>query len=167
MLDYCGGGDLLNLLVEKDIFPGMCLSASRVHRLADLFPFSTSHRGLYQGQRVSVLPSRIACTDLVDRLIILALVLYRRNGARSRGVPQVRTLSPVSLSREKTSLTPLFSVLRLGYIHRDIKPDNFLLSPTGHLVVSDFGLATDLHWAHDTACMFPSIRTCARVGFAD
>ena len=38
----------------------------------------------------------------------------------------------------------------LGYIHRDIKPDNFLFTPEGHVRVSAFGLATDLHWAHDT-----------------
>jgi len=42
------------------------------------------------------------------------------------------------------------TVHSLGYIHRDVKPDNFLFSPDGHLKLSDFGLCTGFHWAHDS-----------------
>ncbi len=38
----------------------------------------------------------------------------------------------------------------LRCIHRDIKPDNFLVTASGHLKISDFGLSFDGHWSHDS-----------------
>ncbi|KIY44431.1 kinase-like protein [Fistulina hepatica ATCC 64428] len=80
VLEYMGGGDLLNLLIERDIFDE---DFTRFYVAEMILAVETCHK--------------------------------------------------------------------YGFIHRDIKPDNFLFDPQGHIKLSDFGLATDLHWAHDTS----------------
>ncbi|KAF8973150.1 kinase-like domain-containing protein [Flammula alnicola] len=80
VLEYMGGGDLLNLLIERDVFE-----------------------------------------EDFTRFYVAEMILA------------------------------IESCHRHGFIHRDIKPDNFLFDPQGHIKLSDFGLATDLHWAHDTS----------------
>jgi len=44
----------------------------------------------------------------------------------------------------------IHSIHRLGFIHRDIKPDNLLLDARGHIKLSDFGLCTGLKKSHRT-----------------
>ncbi|KAI0256317.1 hypothetical protein BJV78DRAFT_455348 [Lactifluus subvellereus] len=80
VLEYMGGGDLLNLLIERDTFP-----------------------------------------EDFTRFYVAEMVLA------------------------------IESCHTFGFIHRDVKPDNFLFDLEGHIKLSDFGLATDLHWAHDTS----------------
>ena len=60
------------------------------------------------------------------------------------------------------------SIHKMGYTHRDIKPDNWMFDKSGHLALTDFGLCKsfqvpDLEDLHELQAVFSRVRaTCFR-----
>lgn len=88
-------------------------------------------------------PSVVAVHDqgVDDDLVYLAMEYV--DGTTLRGLlrDQGTLTAPVALSIVEPVLDALSAAHRAGFVHRDVKPENILISTTGQVKIADFGLA--------------------------
>lgn len=94
---------------------------------------------------LTLLIDRDTFSEDMARFYIAEMVLAISETHRVLGAIHRDVSCPPNLLEGDAELT--YRLLRA----RQIKPDNFLFDSRGHIAISDFGLATDFHWAHDGA----------------
>lgn len=102
-------------------------------------------RTLYASSHQNVVPVLYACEDVEHIFIALP---YFENGSL-KALMQQRNLSVREIVRTSCQLlSGIHNIHSKGLVHFDIKPDNVLLSDRGEALLSDFGLAKQMHLGH-------------------
>ena len=97
---------------------------------------------LYASSHQNVVPVLYACEDADHVFIALP---YFENGSL-KSLMQERNLTVREIIRTSCQLlSGVHNIHSKGLIHFDIKPDNVLLSDRGEALLSDFGLAKQMH----------------------
>jgi protein-serine/threonine kinase len=91
-------------------------------------------------------------TTFQDKAFLYMLMEFLPGGDLMTMLIKYETFSPdIARFYMAEILLAIEAVHKLGFIHRDIKPDNILLDVRGHLKLTDFGLSTGFHKQHEAS----------------
>ncbi|MGH0116509.1 UNVERIFIED_CONTAM: hypothetical protein FKN15_009642 [Acipenser sinensis] len=172
IMEFLPGGDMMTLLMKKDTLTEeetQFYIAETVLAIDSIHQLGFIHRDIKPDNLL--LDSRVAHIRAERDMLVEAdgawvvKMFYSFQDKRNLylimeflpgGDMMTLLMKKDTLTEEETqfyiaeTVLAIDSIHQLGFIHRDIKPDNLLLDSRGHVKLSDFGLCTGLKKAHRT-----------------
>jgi len=133
-----GGEGTVHEAVDRQLNTTFAVKIVPTTRFTNFDGYFAEARKLYLSRHHNVVPIQYACKT--DENIYMAMPLFRKGSIAD--LMKVRFLTAHEVLRYSIQfLSGLNNIHAKGLVHFDIKPENFLISDSDSIMLSDFGMA--------------------------